>query len=141
MKVPPSVVKRWARQAGMMGVHAIGQAEIAPVLGAFLLWAHMLEKRHGLVFIDNDGARQSLIGLRSQSGASLPLIGATALLAAELGLVPWYERVPGPCNIGDGPSRLDFKQAKEVGSIRDRLELTAVGLRSRYKELPWPEPM
>ena len=103
-----------------------------------MLWAPWLAGRKVIVFIDNDGARHSLIGIRAQSAASLPLVGATAMLAAKLGITPWYDRVPGPCNLGDGPSRLDFGEAEALGSRRDRLQVTGTEIVGSYASVKWP---
>ena len=93
-----------------------------------------------LVFIDNDGARFSLIGSRSRSAASLPIVGATSLEVCRLGLHPWYERVPGVCNLSDGPSRLDFEEVTRLGSKAVELNVTAEGVGVGERWMAWPKP-
>ena len=104
----------------MKAAHAIGQAELAPVLVAYFV----LEGAKALVCIDNDGARFGLIGNRSRSVASLTIVGTASLEVCCLGMRPWYERVPGLCNISDGPSTLDFEEVVSLGSKGVELEVT-----------------
>eukprot|EP00969_Alexandrium_andersonii_P143671 6352815-Alexandrium_andersonii.AAC.1 len=33
--------------------------------------------------------------------------------------LPWYDRVPGPANVADAPSRLKFEELVSMGAVRD----------------------
>ena len=136
--VPSSLVSRWADESDMQSEHVIGQAELLPVLVAYFIWATVLKNQRVLVFVDNDAARHGLVGNRSGSLANLHIIGAVALRAGTLGLHPWYERVPGPCNVADGPSRLQFSEVDALGSVRVRLAAGEDGLRFGRQLMEWP---
>ena len=136
--IPQSVVRRWADEAGMKSAHVIGQAELLPVLVSLHLWAEELRGQRTLVFVDNDGARHGNIGVSSRSPASLPLVGAIAWECGLLGVHAWHERVPGPCNIADGPSRLDFSIVEARGSTREKLVLDDKGMHIGGRRIPWP---
>ena len=113
-KVPESLVASWRSYVGQRQV--IGQAEIFPALVARLTWIRRLEGRRCIYFIDNDSARVALVKQYSPVLSSLRiLIQCTTLDALHL-MVPWYARVPTASNPADGPSRLDDKDLRAVGS-------------------------
>ncbi|CAK9104190.1 unnamed protein product [Durusdinium trenchii] len=100
--VPKQSVDAW---------HTFGVEQVITLAEAFavLLARHMfrsfLLRRKVLFFVDNEGARFSLI---KASSASLPLLLIVQLFHScpEYDLcVPWIERVPSPSNIADLPSR------------------------------------
>ena len=113
--VPEELATRW-REGRACG-QVIGQAELAPVAVAARLWASAVSGRNVVVFIDNDSAREALIRGYSPSLPSAELIATTWLALAACHCRPWFARVPGPSNSADGPSRLDFGQAKQLGAV------------------------
>ena len=137
--IPSGLVRRWACEGRMKSGHVIGQAELLPILVAYYVWELELRDQKVLVFVDNNAARHGQVGLRSGSLASLPIIGAIALQAGCIGLHPWYERVPGPCNIADGPSRLQFSAVEALGSKRVQVEAAETGLQLNGTQHSWPE--
>ena len=139
--LPGALATRWASEACMKSEHVIGQAELLPVLAALFIWADLLRAQRALVFIDNDAARYGLIGGRNHSMASLPIVGEVGLHVARLGLFPWYERVPGPCNLADGPSRLQFREVESLGSVQVPVQAFDEGLSSHRGLLEWPVPL
>jgi len=108
-------------RGGRVHGQVIGQAEIAPVAVAVKLWSEAVRGRNVIIFIDNDSAREALIRGYSPALASSELIAITWLAIAESQCVAWFARVPGPSNIGDGPSRLSFPQAGGIGVRRVHL--------------------
>ena len=86
----------------------INQAELFPCLVARLTWPHLLSGRRNLSFIDNDGARDSLIRGYSRFSTNGQLIGAIWYEDAVTRTASWYDRVPSPSNPSDGPSRGDY---------------------------------
>ena len=117
--VPERVLADW-RRAGC-GMQVIGQAELAPIAIALQLWGSRLQGREVLFFVDNDSAKDSMIRGYSPSLASARIIGAAWEEIARLQANCWFEHVPGVSNIADGPSRLDFALAAEVGAARVHL--------------------
>ena len=105
----------------------VGQAEILPVLLAQELWGQYLKGRRVIVFIDNDAARHAIIRGASPSGPSAVLVGLFWANEARLGSFCWVERVPTHSNPADGPSRLCFSMARELGAeIHDGRDLQAL---------------
>eukprot|EP00972_Heterocapsa_arctica_P091302 13471839-Heterocapsa_arctica.AAC.1 len=93
----------------------INQAELFPGLLSLTTWSGRLFRRRVLFFIDNDGARDSLIKGYSAVEASGHIIGAVGLAEQRLQCQSWFTRVPSPSNIADGPSRLDFVLVEGLG--------------------------
>ena len=113
--VPECLVDLWSE--GRAGGQVIGQAELAPVAVAARLWQSALAGRNVLIFIDNDSAREALIRGYSPAWPSAELIATTWLALAQCRCRPWFARVPGPSNIADGPSRLQFETAGRLGAV------------------------
>ncbi len=111
--VPPEVVKTWSR--GVAG-HVVGQAEIAPVLASLVHWKDRLRGRRILVFLDNDSSRISLVKGYSESPPSAHLIEEIGAAETELDAHLWFARVPTASNPADGPSRLNFEEAANLGA-------------------------
>ena len=69
------------------------------------LWSRILASSKLLLFIDNEGARFSLI----KGVSKAPAITATCSIASqvldEFCIMPWFSRVPSLSNLADLPSR------------------------------------
>ena len=141
LELPRELSERWASEASMREAHVIGQAEVVPIMCAYFVWREELRGKAVIVFIDNEGARFGLVAARSKSRATLPLIGQATQLAARLSLSPWYERVPGPMNVGDAPSRLDFKGLESAGAARQIVTSSATHIAHGQRRLHWPRPL
>ena len=76
---------------------------------AVRLWQGVIADRDVLVFVDNDSAKDAAVRGYSPSLPSAYLVAELWRCLAAAGARPWFERVPGPSNPADGPSRLDFK--------------------------------
>ena len=92
-----------------MGVlHAVNQAESWPVLVSLQTWGHLMKGRDVIVFIDNEGVRESMVTGNTRSVASMRILGEVHRLMSRLGAKFWYARVPSSSNPADPPSRLEF---------------------------------
>ena len=83
----------------------IGELEaLAPVM-ALDLWKCQCESRHVSFYIDNDGARYSLIRGYSCSVSLSVISHMMAVRLEELVCLPWFARVASSSNLADFPSR------------------------------------
>ena len=83
----------------------IGELETLAAAVALMLWGRDISSSKLLIFIDNEGARFSLIKGYSKA-ASITHICALASNAIDsYCIVPWYSRVPSLSNLADLPSR------------------------------------
>lgn len=105
LAIPDHIVRGW--QSGNKR-QTIAQAELAPALLARLTWGEALKECEVVHYIDNEGSKFSLIKGYSPSLACSRLLGSIWQEEARLGSLTWFDRVPSPSNIADGPSRLDF---------------------------------
>ena len=84
---------------------AIGELETLAVLLAVKLWNMKITSAKTIFFIDNEGAKFSLIkGYSSSKNISHLCSLITSALDAAM-ILPWFSRVPSPSNIADIPSR------------------------------------
>ena len=111
--MPEQVHKSWGRMLGTGQV--VGQAELASMVVALRLWAGRLQDRQLIMMVDNDAARQGAIRGYSPSIASAHLIPELWLCIAASGMDPWFDRVHGPSNLTDGPSRLQTDLVRRLG--------------------------
>ncbi len=114
--VPEALRLAWT---GGTDRQVIGQAEILPVLVAMRLWAHHLQGKKIVCFIDNDSARGALVKGYSPVKASAYLIQLIGIEEAKLSLFTWFSRLPSESNIADGPSRLAFDRVQRLGAVLD----------------------
>ena len=94
----------------------MGQAEILPVILAQELWGEFLRDRRAILFVDNDAARHAIIRGGSPSAPSAILVSLFWDNETRLGTYSWVERVPTHSNPADGPSRLNFVEAEQLGA-------------------------
>jgi hypothetical protein len=116
LTLPESITSAWLAGRGFK--QCIGQVELIPMWLCRELWPTWLTRRRVLWFIDNDSARYALIGMYSPSQASSEILEAIASQELDLQTLSWYARVSSLGNIGDGPSRLNFEEAAELGFVR-----------------------
>ena len=86
-------------------VTVIGELETVAVCMAIHMWIDILESKHAVFFIDNEGAKFSFVKGYSHSAGITLLCDFAADLLDKHTVVPWYSRVPSPSNIADFPSR------------------------------------
>ena len=117
-KVPDSLVQLW---------HSLGSQQVITLAEAFaVLLARVVLRdcildRRVLFFVDNEGARHSLIKGSSPTLALLQIVQLFHACAEYDRCISWIERVPSSSNIADLPSR---------GQTSEALEL--------INGLPWP---
>ena len=83
----------------------IGELETLIVALALQVWVSLLASRHMVFFIDNEGAKFSLIRGYSSSRAITCICDLVAQLIDDCVIIPWFTRVASPSNIADPPSR------------------------------------
>lgn len=113
LHLPDEVVDHWGSGGRRQLVF---EAEVLPYLLALACWSKLLEKRHVLIFVDNDGARHSWIKGGADSVYAMRMIHKGTLLEAWLEVQRYFCRVPTTSNIADGPSKLDFRMCFALGA-------------------------
>eukprot|EP00434_Breviolum_minutum_P016189 symbB.v1.2.014265.t1/scaffold1033.1/size247163/3 len=83
----------------------IGELETLAAAAALRVWCRTLASTKLLLFIDNEGARFSLIKGYSKAPAITSICGMASRVLDEFCIMPWYSRVPSFSNIADLPSR------------------------------------
>ena len=91
----------------------VGQAEMIPCLVAREVWKDRLRGRATINYVDNEAARFALIKGGSPTQDSAWIAAGFWRLDSDLRCHSWFERVPSPSNISDGPSR-----GKDIGPIK-----------------------
>ena len=117
-EVPNEVLKKIQTETK----YVITALEVLPVYFVRRLWNAATMHRRCFAFIDNDGARHSLLRCRSGSQSVLLVLRRIVLLQAEWACYMWYSRVPSPSNIVDGPSRGEIGDLTESGAARDLID-------------------
>jgi len=117
-QVDTEVVAAWQLSASKQ---VIAQAELLPVPLTFKLLAEHVSHRDVVVWLDNDGARFSLITGRADNVHCDKLVEAALQLEMSLGLRVWYSRVPSKSNPADMPSR---GEASKTASLFKAEELS-----------------
>ena len=113
--VPPEVCAHLLENK-TLGI--IAEMELLPVLVAFQVWSSRLKDKRVTVYLDNDGARHSLISGKTGSETCARLVNQILVLESNLGLQPWFARVPSKSNPADAPSRMEFKG---IEHLRERI--------------------
>ena len=83
----------------------IGELKTLVVALALQIWVSLVASRHLVFFIDNEGAKFSLIRGYSESKAITCICDLVARLIDDCVIFPWFTRVASPSNIADPPSR------------------------------------
>jgi predicted RecB family endonuclease/ribonuclease HI len=106
----------------------IGELEALAVLVALKRWKSEIASKHLVVFVDNEGAKFSILRGYSKSPVLSKIVEAIACVEDEVTAFSWYARVPSECNPADKPSRsLSCQGAPEGSRIRiERSWLEAV---------------
>ena len=105
--VPDSVLESW-RNASK--VHPVAQTEMYAECVARHLWHPRIDGRRCLFFIDNQGDLDALIKGYSNEETMKELLVLLERLDSNDPCLPWYCRVPSPCNVADLPSRGKWKE-------------------------------
>ena len=91
-------------------VHPVAQTEMYAECVARQLWHSRLDGRKCLFFIDNQGDLDALIKGYSNEETMKALLVVLEKLDSNDPCLPWYCRVPSPCNVADLPSRGKWKE-------------------------------
>ena len=85
----------------------IGELETLTVAMSLLLWGDIVSSSQLMIYIymDNEGAKFSLIRGYSDSLAITSICALTATALDQFFILPWFSRVPSSSNIADFPSR------------------------------------
>ena len=110
-EIPRALVEAW-HELGSQQV--ITLAEAFAVLLARISFRSLLTKRRVIFWIDNEGARYSLIKGVSQTLALLQIVQLFHSCSEADNCLPWIERVPSKSNIADLPSRNQTAEALEI---------------------------
>ena len=118
--VPEPLLQFWS---ATVGEQLICEIELFAYICIRWHLRHLLHKRYGLIFIDNESSRMTMIKRSSASNAMFLLVSLISLLDAVLPFSAWCERVPSASNPADLPSRDDAETlcqifgAKNLGDI------------------------
>ena len=93
--------------------------EVLPVFFVRTLWAPAMLHRRCFVFIDNNGARYSLVKAYSPAPSVRRVLRNIVLLGATSPCFTWYSRVPSPSNLADEASRNFVGNLLGMGAKRD----------------------
>ncbi|CAE7304323.1 unnamed protein product [Symbiodinium sp. CCMP2592] len=83
----------------------IGELEAIAVVLAFQLWEEHLKSTECVAYLDNEGARSSLIKGCSSSWSITRICHIFAKTCESHTVLPWLARVPSCSNVADHPSR------------------------------------
>ncbi|CAE7382974.1 unnamed protein product [Symbiodinium sp. CCMP2592] len=102
----------------------IFELELLPVLLAYRLWGQWCRFSQAVFYVDNEGARHSIIA--AGGGAALARVIIDGILSKETSLQihAWYARVPTHSN--DSPSRGEYEGLLNIGCSRLRVDWDAV---------------
>ena len=108
----------------------IGELEAIAVVLALQLWSVHLASCECVLYMDNEGARFSLIKGCSAAWSVTKICHVFAVLCEENTTLPWCARVPSCSNVADHPSRC-------VGSplLPGHLEVVTSDVRGKFAEL------
>ena len=106
MRTPQALRRLWARQKESSAEgHDIYEIEaLGPIL-VLATWPLLLKDRLWIHFIDNSNALTALVKGGSSVHSADVLAAWVSSKVAELGIIPWYDRVDTKSNPVDGLSR------------------------------------
>ena len=102
--VPEVLLRFWSET---VGEQLICEIELFAYICIRWHLRHLLHRRYGFIFIDNESSRMTMIKRSSASIAMFLLVSLISLLDAILPFSAWCERVPSASNPADLPSRND----------------------------------
>ena len=108
----------------------IGELEAIAVVLAMQLWVAHLVSSDCVIYLDNEGARFSLIKGYSAAWSITKICHAFAVLCEENTILPWCARVPSCSNLADHPSRFN-----DSPLLPKHLAATASDVRAHFADL------
>ena len=103
--------------------HPIYELEILPALAAIECWADRLAGSSVVHYLDNNAARAAFVKGHAATRCGKMMLRAYVKTEYDLGIIPWFSRVPSDSNVSDRPSRLDFTDPCLQHAKRVRLDL------------------
>ena len=122
-QVPNEMVVAFMSRGPQTIIHEL---EVLPAVVVRRLWPERLSERPVLGFVDNEGARATLVAGYSSNPSACALASIASSDDARLGSRVWYDRVPSPSNPADAPSRLQAPAALDGWS--EPAEVAAAGV-------------
>lgn len=95
------------------------EAEVLPYAVALHVWRSHLDGCCLFVYIDNEASRFSWIAGTADREIVQRMIHHALCLESNLGLYPYFNRVPSHSNLADDPSRGKFDFLMSLGGVRD----------------------
>ena len=108
----------------------IGELEAVAVVLALQLWVEHLVSSECVIYLDNEGARFSLIKGYSAAWSITKICHAFAVLCEENTILPWCARVPSRSKLADHPSRCN-----DSPMLPKHLEVAASEVRGQFADL------
>eukprot|EP00435_Cladocopium_sp_Y103_P052672 s2156_g16.t1 len=105
--------------------HPIYELEIFPALIALKTWGDRLKGSQVVFYLDNDAARSALVRADGATELSQCLLRQFVGMEKDLGILPWFSRVPSASNPADDASRLVFNVPWLIGVPRSNVLLPA----------------
>ena len=104
--------------------HPIYEVEILAVVIAVILWGRDVVHSQTVFYLDNDAARSGFVRGVGATHLADVLIRTFCQIENNLLIRSWFSRVPSFSNLGDDPSRLDFRLLNKLGA--------------KQVSVPWP---
>jgi len=114
----------------LLAVTGIGELETAAVVLAVQLWQERLMSSEWVAYLDNEGARFSLVKGASASWAITRIAHVFATTCEALTTLPWLARVPSCSNLADHPSR-----GKDCEMLPSNIAVAGAHVRSLFDKL------
>ena len=97
VQVPDALVEPWSKEGD---AQLIAKFELVPILAALLAWGSEIAGRRLLIFVDNNGVRDSLIKGSTPVPNLFSMLALIAGLLSSLDITPWYTRVASKSSFG-----------------------------------------
>lgn len=113
MAVPDEVLSQFQSRSD----NQIGGLELLSSCLGLSTWEGLLLNRHLDLYSDNSGAEHGMRKGSAKPFDHCALVHVIWKRAFQMRLSMWVRRVPTAENIGDPPSREDFKLLREIGTF------------------------
>ena len=104
-RVPSALRRMWSERESMADIRDIFQVEAVGPLLVLYNWGHMFRNHLWIHFIDNEGALAALAKGSSSVMSGELIVGMTHEIAADFGVIGWFDRVDSASNPVDKLSR------------------------------------